>query len=37
MQVGEKKVEEKVASVGKDINGWSVAAVFGDRAFFNGD
>ena len=37
MRAGEKKVEERVATIGKDINGWSVAAVFGDRAFFNGD
>lgn len=37
MRAGAKMVEEKVAAVGKDINGWSVAAVFGDRAFFNGD
>jgi hypothetical protein len=22
---------------GKDINGWNVAAVFGDRAFYHGD
>ena len=37
MKAGEKKVEEKVATVGKDINGWRVASAFGDRAFFNGD
>ncbi len=37
MKAGLKKVEEKVATVGKDINGWRVAAAFGDRAFFNGD
>jgi hypothetical protein len=37
MKTGEKKVEEKVATVGKDINGWRVASAFGDRAFFNGD
>ncbi len=37
MKAGEKKVEEKVASVGKKINGWSVASAFGDRAFYNGN
>ena len=37
MKAGEAKVEAKVAASGADINGWRVAAVFGDRAFFNGD
>ena len=37
MKAGEKKVEEKVASVGKQINGWRVGAAFGDRNFFKGD
>jgi hypothetical protein len=37
MKEGEKKVEEKLAAVGKEINGWRVGAAFGDRAFFNGD
>ncbi len=37
MKDGEKKVEEKVASLGKDINGWRVGSAFGDRAFYNGD
>ena len=37
MKAGEKKVEEKVATVGKDINGWRVASALGDLAFFNGD
>jgi len=34
---GEQKVEEKVASVGKEINGWRIASAFGDRDFFHGD
>ncbi|MBS1111386.1 MAG: hypothetical protein H6Q88_3378, partial [Anaeromyxobacteraceae bacterium] len=34
---GDKKVDEKVAAVGKRINGWNVASMFGDRAFYNGD
>jgi len=37
MKEGEKKVEAKVATIGKDVNGWHVASVFGDRAFFHGD
>jgi hypothetical protein len=37
MKNGEKKVEEKVAAVGKEINGWRVGAAFGDRDFFHGD
>jgi hypothetical protein len=37
MKEGEKKVEEKVATVGKDINGWRVASAFGDREYYRGD
>lgn len=37
MAAGEKKVEEKVKTLGKDINGWNVASAFGDREFYNGD
>jgi hypothetical protein len=37
MKDGEKKVEEKVASLGKEINGWRVGSAFGDRDFFHGD
>lgn len=37
MKAGEKKVEEKAATIGKRINGWQVGAAFGDRAFYNGD
>jgi len=37
MKEGEKKIEEKVKSVGKEINGWDVASQFGDRDFFHGD
>jgi len=37
MKAGEAKVEEAVKNVGKTINGWHVAAAFGDRAFYNGD
>ena len=33
MKEGEKKVEEKVAAIGKKINGWSVGSAFGDRDF----
>ena len=37
MKAGESKVEEKVTNAGKNVNGWRVAAVFGDRQYFNGD
>lgn len=37
MKAGEKKVEERVAGMGRKINGWSVGAAFGDRAFYKGD
>jgi hypothetical protein len=37
MKAGEKKVDERAATLGKPINGWRVGAAFGDRAFFNGD
>jgi hypothetical protein len=37
MKNGEKKVEEKVAALGKKINGWSIGSAFGDRDFYKGD
>lgn len=37
MKEGDKKVTEKVADLGKQINGWHVGSAFGDRAFFKGD
>jgi hypothetical protein len=37
MKAGEKKVEERMGAIGKDINGWKVGASFGDRAFYHGD
>ena len=37
MKEGDKKVSEKVATLGKHINGWNVSSAFGDRAFYNGD
>lgn len=37
MKDGNAKVDERVNSIGKKINGWEVGAAFGDRAFFNGD
>ena len=37
MKAGSDKVDAKVASIGKPINGWHVGAAFGDRSFFNGD
>lgn len=37
MKEGEKKVDEKIAIMGKEINGWRVGTAFGDRDFFHGD
>jgi len=37
MKQGENKVDEKIANLGKDINGWRVSAAFGDREFYKGD
>ena len=37
MREGQKQVAEKVASMGKVINGWHVGSAFGDRSYYNGD
>jgi len=37
MKAGQKKVDEYLAAGMKNINGWKVGSLFGDRAFFNGD
>jgi hypothetical protein len=37
MKEGDSKVNERVATLGKAINGWNVSSAFGDRAFYNGD
>ena len=37
MKEGEKKVEEKAADIGREVNGWRVGSAFGDRAFYKGD
>jgi hypothetical protein len=37
MKEGEKKVEEKIANLGKNINGWRVGSSFGDRDLYHGD
>jgi hypothetical protein len=34
---GLAKIKQKVATLGKDENGWRVGAAFGDRAFYKGD
>ena len=34
---GFEKIQQRRESVGKEVNGWRIAAVFGDRAFYNGD
>ena len=37
MKEGDDKVDKYLASGMKNINGWKVGSVFGDRAFYNGD
>jgi hypothetical protein len=37
MKDGEDKVEKYVAGGGKNINGWKVGSLFGDRLFYSGD
>jgi hypothetical protein len=34
---GFAKIEQKVATLGKTINGWQISAAQGDRAFYNGN
>lgn len=36
LKEGEKKVKAKAASIGKNINGWSVGSAFGNREFYSG-
>lgn len=37
MKAGEKKIEDAVAAMGTNINGWRVSSTGGDRAYFAGD
>ena len=37
MKEGEAKVEDGVKHLGTKIEGWNIASITGDRAFFNGD
>ena len=37
MKAGEAKVVEAIKNIGTKINGWNIASITGDRAFFNGD
>ena len=37
MKAGEKKVEDAVKTLGKNINGWHVASITGGRDFFKGN
>jgi len=37
MKEGDDKVNKYLATGVKDVNGWKVGSVFGDRAFYNGD
>jgi hypothetical protein len=34
---GYEAIEKAKLNIGKDINGWTVGAAFGNRAFYNGD
>jgi len=37
MKEGDDKVDKYLVTGNKDINGWKVGALFGDRAFYSGD
>jgi hypothetical protein len=37
MKEGNSKIEEFLRAGQKDINGWKVGSLFGDRGFYNGD
>jgi hypothetical protein len=37
MKEGDEKVEQYLASGMKQVNGWKVGSVFGDRTFYNGN
>jgi len=37
MKAGDAKVDEAVAGMGKDVNGWRIGSACGDRAFYHGD
>lgn len=37
MKAGDEKVRNAVKHIGTDINGWHIASITGDRAFFSGD
>ena len=37
MKEGDDKVDKYLASGMKDVNGWKVGSLFGDRPFYNGD
>jgi hypothetical protein len=37
MKEGENKIDAAIKNFGVDVNGWNVASIFGDRAFYNGD
>jgi hypothetical protein len=37
MREGDDKVDKYIAEGMKDVNGWKIGSLFGDRAFYNGD
>jgi len=34
---GYAKIKQKIATIGKDVNGWRAVSAFADRAFYKGD
>lgn len=37
MKSGYEKIKRRLGTIGRDENGWRVAAAFGDRSFYHGD
>ena len=37
MKEGQRKIDEAVANVGKEVNGWRISSLPGDGAHYNGD
>jgi len=37
MKEGDDKVDKYLATAMKDVNGWKIGSLFGDRAFYNGN
>ena len=37
MKEGQRKVDEAVVNVGKEVNGWRISSLPGDSAHYDGD